>query len=923
MKLLHLFLYVHLLILSLDAKDLKQESSLVQGTLDNGFRYTLKKNAKPEKKAEIRLLVNAGSLEEDEDQKGVAHLVEHMAFNGTKHFVKNELISYLESIGVAFGSHLNASTGTTKTLYKLSIPLEKDNFEKSFLIFEDWANGLNFDKNELEKERGVILEEARSRDNANFRIYQQAKNTLYADSKYKDRTPIGDLEIIKNIKVDRVKDFYDDWYRPELMHLVIVGEIDLNKTKSLIHKHFSSLKNRSKRQPANRSVPKVDKQRVLFVNDKELSTRSVDMYYFENIKKVTTIEHYKEKLLQKIALNIFNLEHSNQLSKKTQILNSLRASKFKLGSNLEGLVFSASYDHENPILSLKHLSKNIFTHNKYGFDKENFNAVINSLKHSNELFFKTLGNAESASYANKIVSNLLNKTLFIDETFKYHMQKDLLQNIRLHEVNEAYKKMLKTASKLVAFSFKKPSVLSKQEIFDTINNTKLQLTPPTKKKKLPSSVLTKELQTLPIRSQHYNKEFDFWELHLANGIKLIYKHNDYTKNKVIVKSFSKGGYSLLHSDLLENAKSSASLVSKSGLATYSLNEVKKIYANKSAYVQPYISRFSEGFAGASSKKDFNTLLELIYLAHTEFKVDANIVNNSKKRALKNLQQLNDNPKLRFSREYSNFYMGNHPRYLQKSTHSIKSIDPQKLSLVFKDRFLDPQNFVYIITGDISYESVKETASKYLANLPVTQRDETYQDRGIRSIKGNQRFIRSYENRNISNIKLSYCNESNYSLKKAVQLSFLKEVLNIKLREFIREEKSGVYGVHVGSSFKRLPNEYATIEISFSCDPMRKDELVSYVKQTIKQLQNKPINQSYIDAIKKKKIIAIEQSMKTADFWQYKLYNYAFYNDDLKKINQYKSLYNSVDPLQIQNTAKHYLNAHNVVHSELNPKGIFH
>ena len=238
-----ILLLVSLLLVNTYAKDLKVESTLITGKLDNGFEYTIKKNAKPVDKAEIRLLVKAGALDEDDDQKGIAHLVEHMAFNGSENFPGNSLITYLESIGVAFGSHLNASTGTTRTLYKLSVPLENDNLDKSLLIFEDWAGGLSFNPKELEKERGVVLEEARSRDNLNFRLYIQSKDTIYEGSKYKDRTPIGDLDIVRNIKIDRVKAFYTRWYRPELMHLVVVGDVDVVKVEALIKKHFAHLKN--------------------------------------------------------------------------------------------------------------------------------------------------------------------------------------------------------------------------------------------------------------------------------------------------------------------------------------------------------------------------------------------------------------------------------------------------------------------------------------------------------------------------------------------------------------------------------------------------------------------------------------------------------------------------------------------------------
>ena len=287
-------------------KELPLESSIKWGKLNNGMTYSIKKNEKPKGMGEFRLLVKAGSLEEDDDQKGLAHFTEHMAFNGSKHFKKNELIQYLESIGVSFGKRLNASTGYERTLYKLSVPLKNDNLEKSFLVFKDWASNLTFDKEQFDKERGVILEEARSRDNLNFRLFNQIKPLLYTDSKYLDRTPIGDLEIIRNVDVKRAKDFYDKWYRPELMHFTAVGDFDEKQIEKLIVKHFSKLENKNRSKRASRHIPVQKNTRVKFVTDPEVTSNSLSIRYLEKMEPLRSEKDLKKGLVDSAVLTLFN-----------------------------------------------------------------------------------------------------------------------------------------------------------------------------------------------------------------------------------------------------------------------------------------------------------------------------------------------------------------------------------------------------------------------------------------------------------------------------------------------------------------------------------------------------------------------------------------------------------------------------------------
>ena len=901
------------------AKTLPVESSLITGELENGLKYTIKKHKKPVERATMRLLVKAGSLEEDDDQKGVAHLVEHMAFNGTKNFQGNDLIKFLESIGVNFGSHLNASTSTTQTLYKLEIPLKNDNLEKAMLIFGDWAGGINFTQKELDKERGVVLEEARARNDVNFRLYLKAKDVIYEGSKYKDRTPIGDKEIIKNIKLERVKAFYNDWYRPELMHFVIAGDIDVKETEELIKKTFSYLKNNSKRQQASRVVPKVEKTRMLFLKDKELTSSKVSIDFVTDYKSIKTEEDYKEAITRTIMSKLFNTKASEQLIKRNPAARSIRLLSRKVGSNLRTYSFYAGYTGLKEIGALKELTNLMYSLEKFGFNKDDFNRAIKELKKSNKESIKSLENKTSGSYVGQITSYAVYDDIFIDEKYRIELTDKLLGQITLAEVDKLYKSILLLKSQLISYQVAPNIEISKKQIKKVIKNARNNVKKEVETSNLPQRIAIPDLKPAKIVKEIYNKKYDFYEFTLENGVKIAYKFNDYNKNSVGLSAFSKGGYSIYDTKDLTNAKYATNVITKSGLDKYNILDVQKIYSDKTVRIQPKIGRYSETLNGSSITKDFEFLMEGIYLLTTKYRFDDNILENTKQIALANLKKENRVPAKKYSRELMEFYYNGNKRFTNLSKEDIESINKEDLLKIYKDRFSDLNNFMFIITGDIDKESVKKYTSLYLGNIPTDKRKETFNFRGIKPLKGEHKFIRNFNNEDISSVSLSYSKEVPYSLEESIRLSAFKDVLSTKLRELIREEKSGVYGISVRNSFQREPYSKASITISFTCDPTRKDELVKYIKEEIENIKTKEVEAKYVNSFIKKRVLGLEQSKKTAKFWSGQIRSHYYYGDDLSKIDNYKNHYKSITPIIVKDTANKYLDTINIIYTELNPK----
>lgn len=906
----------------INAKTLPVESSLATGQLDNGFKYTIKKNKKPQDKVSLRLLVEAGSLEEDEDQLGVAHLVEHMAFNGTKNFKGNDLIKYLESIGVAFGSHLNANTGNTRTLYKLEVPLQNDNLEKTMLIFKDWAGGIDFTQEELDKERGVIVEEARSRNSVRYRMFLKAKDVYFANSKYAKRTPIGDMDIIKNISLERVKAFYDDWYRPELMHFAVVGDVDVKKVEKLIINSFKDLKNKSKRKQASREVPMAKETRTLIVKDKELTSYSVGVSFYAKSYLTKTEDEFRRDLIYTIMSKLFNTKGSEQSLKRNPAAKLISMRLGSLGTNILSVNFGTNFTGTNELKALEELTNLIYSIEKYGFDKKDFQRIVKNMKKVNKQSFKFLENKTSNSYADEIVSLEERGELFIDEKYKIELKDRLLSQITLEEINRAYKDILKSKSRLISYQLAPKAEVSKRRIKKILKTAKNKIKEQVKSKDLPTRIVdVKSLKPAKIVKETYNKKYDFYEFTLANGVKVAYKYNNYNKASVSLTAFSKGGFSIYDDKDLGNAQFALKVIGNSGYDKYNILDFKKIYGDKNIKFNPVLKRYGESFLASSTAKDFEYLLETIYLFSKSYRFDDNIFENTKHLSLSSLKKENKVPGKKFYKELMAYKYEGNKRFQPLKAEDIKNLDKTKMLEIYKDRFSDFNNFMFIVVGDISKDEVKKQITKFLGNLPVKKREENYNFRGIKPISGEHKFVRYFNNQNISDISLSYIKEAPYSVEESLKFAALTDILKTKLREVIREEKSGVYGVRVGGAFIREPYSHTAIDIAFTCDPKRKDELVKYIKKEIEKIKTSLVEEKYINSFIKKRLLMLEESKKKPRFWLAQLKKHYYYNQSLEIIDEYDDILKTISPIIIKETANKYLDTIHIFYTELNPKSL--
>ena len=897
---------------------LSKEKSVMEGELANGFKYSVLYNKKPKNRVELRLLVKVGSLEEEDEEQGVAHFIEHMAFNGSKNFKKNELIDYLESIGVAFGSDLNANTSFEMTTYMLTVPLEKDNLEKSFMVFSDWASGITFDKEEFNKERGVVLEEARLGENVSRRLFDQYKTLIYGNSPYLNRLPIGKKEIIKNISIERAKEFYTTWYRPELMHFIAVGDFNTTKMEGLIKDTFSGLKNISSKERTARIIPENNTTRIKTIWDKEVTSNGLVIYYLDSLDSLITKEDKRRSLVDEMMTSIFAMKAQEQIEKENPKATMLGFSSTSFSNNRGAYSFSATYKGEDELAALKELYELIWSFQKYGFSQNSLDQVKSKMLASNEKSYAKIHDQSSDTLSRKLsffADN--NDSIFMDYTEDYMLSKELIKSIQIEEVNALFRKLIMYEDRVILFENSTGKSSSDEKVLSIIDEAKEKLSDVSQTKKLPKELKIDELKSCEIIEKKHHKETDIYEFTLDNGIKIAFKQTDFTKDQVILEGFSFGGDSLFKSDRLLELNRASLFVSNSGIGAYSMLDLEKILSDKSVRMGFNISSKTETISGIANTKDIETMFALIYLQLTQSKVDKRVIANIKNILKIRANEALHNPKVKFSREAQKYFYKNNERIQFETNESIERLDEDEILELFKERFSDLNNFMLTIIGDISLEEIERLSKKYFGNLPTKERKETFVESEMEYRKGEVAFVRDYNSENITHVSLQYKSKIPYSDKKYYVSKALSKTLNTRLRKLIREEESEVYSINASISLSMLEHE-SDGNIFFSCDPKRTDKLLAMIEGILDRIKKEPISQEELLVYKKGFTTQYETALRKNWFWL------SLINDYYKIGTPLESIYTA--PKVVEGvTAKDILELANEVFSkdklllQLNPK----
>lgn len=895
------------------------------GKFANGMTYYIRANKKPEKRAELRLIVKTGSVLEDDDQQGMAHLVEHMAFNGTQHFPKNEIISFMESIGMRFGADVNAYTSFDETVYMLTVPTEKSEvLEKALLVLEDWAHGLSFDPTETEKERGVVMEEWRLGRGAGMRMTQKIFPIILKDSRYADRLPIGKPEIIQSGKAERLKQFYTDWYRPDLMAVIAVGDFDKAAVQKMVEAHFASIPAATKPRPRTEfDVPERKDTAYAIATDKEANTTIVELETLLPSRSEKTVGDYRQQAIDGLFSGMLTARFSEIAQQPNSPFLQAFAGRGNFFAKSKDTATLAALVKEDSIeRGLDALLSEAQRVARFGFTATELDRQKQSVLRQYERGALEKENRESASRAGEYQRNFLTGEPLPTADDEYNLHKKFLPEITLAEVNKLAKEWFPDRNRIVIIEApekagitipdqaKLASVMKSTETkelrayVDTVANAALIESAPAAGKVVKTA--TKEALSIT-------------EFELSNGVKVILKPTNFKEDEILFRASSPGGTSLAPDKDFIAADSAAQVVTAGGLGKFSITDLRKMMAGKVASASPFIGEVSEGLSGGASKKDLETMFQLIYLRFTQPRADANAFSVQATQMKTQLANQAAVPEFSFQNALEMARYQNHPRRQFDTVETINQWDLDKSMAFYKDRFADASDFTFVFVGSFDVPTIQPLIEKYLGSLPSIRRKENWKDIGARTPKDVvvKRVEKGVEPKSLSAIVFSGPFEFNQTNRIAIRA--MSEILGRRLLETIREELSGTYGINASPSYQRIPNPEYSITIDFGSSPERTDALVKRVFDEIEKFKTEgPTEQQVID---EREILGreFERNSKLNNYLVSQILARYENNEDVAGVWMIPDYYKKIDKAMIQDAAKKYLDSKRYVQVMLFPE----
>ena len=918
---------------SLVGQELSQEVPLDPkvryGQLDNGLTYYIRHNAKPENRVELRLAIDAGSLQEDDDQLGLAHFTEHMLFNGTKNFEKNDIVDFLQSVGVEFGADLNAYTGFDETVYKLPLPTDNPEIlDKGFQILEDWAHQVTFEDEEIDKERGVILEEWRSRLGAQDRILQQRLPILFKDSRYKDRLPIGDTTIIKNFDYDVIKRFYRDWYRPDRMAIVAVGDIDVDEIEQKIKAQFSGITAKAEeREEVDNIIP--DNEETLFttVVDEEQPYTLVYIWNKLPKKEIKTYEDYRSLL----AKNLYNQMLSARLAELTQkaeppFLQGYSSYGGFLAGDINAYSSIAVVDEKGISTGLEALlveNKRVLDH---GFQASELERAKKDLFNSYEKAYKEREKTESGRLIGEYVRHFLQNEPYTGIEIEFEFVKEHLDGITLEEVNALPSQWISSKNRIIEIIAPEKEDLqipTQEEVFtllDKVAETKVE---PYEDKVVAEPLMSDIPSPGSIVAEKELSQVGATELTLSNGIRVILKPTNFKEDEILLSAYSFGGISLSEDEIYKSASFASPIVQQSGVRIFSSTDLNKLLTGKTVGVGAYVGDLEEGFSGSASPKDLETLFQLVYLYATQPRKDQESYEAVMTRFRAIFPNLLSDPGNYFQDQAARVLSQDHPRAeVFPTLEDLEEVDLDQVYEFYTDRFEDMDDFVFFLVGNFELAAVKPYLETYLASLPATDREESFKDVGIRppSEGLTKEFKRGTEPQ--SRVMLTIPGELNAE-KDRFLLNALSEALSIKLIESLREEISGVYGTSARASTFKYPYLGYSVSVNFTCAPENVDTLINAARIEMEKVLADGPTQEDLDKVKEQQKRDLEENLKQNRWWLSVLRS-VYYNDrDIEQVTEEK-LMERIENLSVEElkrVANDYLKLDKQITLILNPEEV--
>jgi zinc protease len=895
--------------------DIPIDPNVKIGKLDNGLTYYIRNNGKPEDKVELRLVVNAGSIMETDRQLGLAHFMEHMNFNGTKNFEKNDLVDYLQSIGVKFGADLNAYTSFDETVYILPIPSDDpEKLEKGFQIIEDWAHNTTLSDEAIDGERGVVLEELRLRLGANKRMQRITLPKILYGSKYADRLPIGTKENLEKFTYDDVRDYYNKWYRPDLMAVVATGDLDINVMEEKIKSHFAGITKPN--NPSGREsyeLPNHDETLIAIASDEEAPFSQVQVMYKDRFEAPTTksIADFRESVVK----NLFSTLINNRLDE----LKNSSTPPFVFGSSNYGGTYARTKNAyqsfvltsaEGQMQGLRAILEENERVKRFGFQEGEFERAKKSLMAGLEKRYNDRDKMESKRIVNNYVQHFLEEKPIPGIAWRYKMTQELLPNIKLQEIGALIKNFLHDDNRVIVLTGPEKEglkIVTEEEVKVLLKEIETAELQPYQDEAVRSTLIEKLPTPGTVVENTSNDKLGTKTIKLSNGSSLTYKKTDFKNDEILFRAYSPGGSSLYSDkDYMATAFASDGLA-EAGIAGMSLTEINKFMSGKIVNVSPSIRTFSENFRGSAAPKDLETLFQMVHLYFTSLNKDDEAYNSFITKQKSFLGNLMASPQFYFQDQIGKVRNEDNPRYTGFPTpEKYDAADYDLAYEKYQERFADAGDFNYFVVGNIDEEKLIDFAKTYLASLPGTGSNENYVATKFRRKDAYKKHVINRGKDPKSNVSIIWEEEIPYDSKTAMSVAALGEVLTIKLVEKLREEEGGVYGVGARGSLSKMSYSNVNFSISFPCGPENVDKLVAAALEEVNKIKNDGVTAEDMAKVKETYLVKRKEDAKTNNFWISSLLSASQENKNPENILDYESRVNNLKPEDLQEIAKKYL-----------------
>jgi len=908
---------------ALDRK-LPVDPRITVGRLPNGLRYWIRVNREPKNRAELRLVVNAGSVLEDEDQRGLAHVVEHLAFNGSTHFPQQKLVEFMQSIGMRFGPDLNAFTGLDETIYLLKVPTDSPEIlATSFLILEDWAHGVSFEPKAVEKERGIIVEEWRLGQGADERVREKHLPVLLRGSRYADRDPIGKKEVVETFPHEALKRFYRTWYRPDLMAVIAVGDFDKDRIEALVKKHFAPLAV-PPGAPPRPAYPVPDHDDTLFAiaADKEADRNIVAVYHKLPLASQDTVGDYRRMLVERLFNAMLNARFSEILQKPDPPFLGAAASSGRFVGSKDVFVLSAMVGDGGIPRGLRVLYEEGEKVARFGFTATELERQKSEMLRYFERATAQRESEDTGALAEEFTRAFLEGEPTPGIQVEYDLHRQFMPGIGLEETNRLAREWMTPRNRVIAVTVpEKPGLAAPTEaelraVLEGVKTAELDAYEDT----------TPDAPLLPvapapgaIAGEREIGAVGVTEWTLSNGARVVLKPTPFKEDEILFRAISAGGVSLADDENLIPANTADQVVPSGGLGEFSAVDLQKKLAGKAVSVRPSIGELEEGLSGSASPRDAETLFELVYLTFTAPRADPDVFESLKSQWKTFLENRAKSPETVFADTLRTTLQRDQPRFRPMTVEEIPKMSLEKSMAFYRDRFADAGDFTFIFVGNFDPAALRPLVERYLASLPSLRRKETWRDWRVEPPEGVvERTVRKgVEPKSLAAIVFSGPFE--YTAPNRVAIRASADILENRLRQLLREKVSGTYDVSVSPTYGRIPKEEFRMAIDLGADPARVGELVGLIFKEVRRLQKKGPTAKEVAEVRLAEARDYETNSRQNGWWLGQLAERYRLGEDPAALARVPDSYAVLTPASVQAAAKLYFNTRRYVQVVLYPE----